>query len=84
LDAQRETAEAFIQSQRREGWIAFPEFYDDWGVGDRASGSAEERIALREIGGEFHLGAASHPIASGTSCALGSAQPGVENLLKPY
>ena len=23
LDAQREAAEAFIQSQRREGWIAF-------------------------------------------------------------
>src|SRR5580698_4146063 len=25
LDAQREAAEAFIQSQRREGWIALPE-----------------------------------------------------------
>ncbi len=24
LDAQREAAEAFIQSQRREGWIACP------------------------------------------------------------
>jgi site-specific DNA recombinase len=31
LDAQREAAEAFIQSQRREGWIALPEFYDDGG-----------------------------------------------------
>jgi len=29
LDAQREAAEAFIQSQRREGWIALPELYDD-------------------------------------------------------
>jgi hypothetical protein len=28
LDAQREAAEAFIQSQRREGWIALPEPYD--------------------------------------------------------
>ena len=26
LDAQREAGEAFIQSQRREGWIAFPMF----------------------------------------------------------
>jgi hypothetical protein len=25
LDAQREAAEAFIQSQRREGWIALPQ-----------------------------------------------------------
>ena len=31
LDAQREAAEAFIQSQRREGWIALPEFYNDGG-----------------------------------------------------
>ena len=31
LDAQREAAEAFIQSQRREGWIALPECYDDGG-----------------------------------------------------
>ena len=31
LDAQREAAEAFIRSQRREGWIALPELYDDGG-----------------------------------------------------
>src|SRR5271170_2243496 len=30
-DAQREAAEAFILSQRREGWIALPETYDDGG-----------------------------------------------------
>src|ERR1035437_5408357 len=29
LDAQREAGEAFIQSQRREGWITLPECYDD-------------------------------------------------------
>jgi hypothetical protein len=28
LDAQREAAESFIQSQRREGWIALSEPYD--------------------------------------------------------
>ena len=31
LDAQREAAEASIKSQRREGWIALPEQYDDGG-----------------------------------------------------
>ena len=31
LDAQREAAEAFIQSQRREGWIVLRELYDDGG-----------------------------------------------------
>ena len=31
LDAQREAAEAFIQSQRREGWIVLTERYDDGG-----------------------------------------------------
>ena len=34
LDAQREAAEAFIQSQRREGWIALPQLYDDGGFTD--------------------------------------------------
>jgi hypothetical protein len=37
LDAQREAAEAFIQSQRREGWIALPESYDDGGFTGMAS-----------------------------------------------
>jgi site-specific DNA recombinase len=31
LDAQRESAEAFIVSQRHEGWLALPEKYDDGG-----------------------------------------------------
>ncbi len=31
LDAQREAAEAFILSQRREGWSALPQLYDDGG-----------------------------------------------------
>jgi site-specific DNA recombinase len=37
LDAQREAAEAFIQSQRREGWIALPELYDDGGFSGGSS-----------------------------------------------
>jgi len=35
LDAQREPPEAFIQSPRREGWIASPEFYNDGGLRER-------------------------------------------------
>ncbi|RLC67213.1 MAG: recombinase family protein [Chloroflexi bacterium] len=31
LDAQRESAEAFIASQRNEGWVCLPERYDDGG-----------------------------------------------------
>jgi site-specific DNA recombinase len=45
LDAQREAAEAFIQSQRREGWIALPERYDDGGF----TGANMERPAIRRL-----------------------------------
>ena len=31
LDAQREAAEAFIASQKHEGWVCLPERYDDGG-----------------------------------------------------
>src|SRR5436305_142030 len=31
LAAQREASEAFILSQRREGWLALPDRYDDGG-----------------------------------------------------
>jgi site-specific DNA recombinase len=45
LDAQREAAEAFIRSQRREGWIALPEFYDDGGF----TGANMDRPALSRL-----------------------------------
>ena len=31
LDAQRESAEAYIKSQEAEGWICLPDHYDDEG-----------------------------------------------------
>ena len=31
LDAQREACEAFIASQKHEGWVALPSHYDDGG-----------------------------------------------------
>ena len=45
LDAQREAAEAFIQSQRREGWIAMPGSYDDGGY----TGGNMDRPALTRL-----------------------------------
>ena len=45
LDAQRESAEAFIAAQRHEGWQCLPDRYDDGGY----SGGTIERPALRRL-----------------------------------
>src|SRR6266849_4313239 len=45
LDAQREAGEAFILSQRHEGWRMLPARYDDGGY----SGGAMERPALKRL-----------------------------------
>jgi DNA invertase Pin-like site-specific DNA recombinase len=45
LDAQRESAEAYIWSQRGAGWIVLPEHYDDGGY----TGANLERPALRRL-----------------------------------
>jgi site-specific DNA recombinase len=45
LDAQREACEAFIVSQRQEGWRALPTRYDDGGY----SGGNMERPALKRL-----------------------------------
>lgn len=45
LHAQREACEAFIQSQRHEGWLALPTAYDDGGY----SGGTLERPALQRL-----------------------------------
>src|SRR5258707_3145669 len=45
LHAQRESCEAYIKSQKHEGWVALPVLYDDGGY----SGGSIERPALKEL-----------------------------------
>ena len=52
LDAQREASEAYIQSQRREGWIALPEIYADGGF----TGANMDRPALHKLLKEVEAG----------------------------
>jgi len=52
LDAQREACEAYITSQRSEGWVLVPDRYDDGGV----SGGTLERLALRRLLADIERG----------------------------
>ena len=45
LQAQREACEAFINSQRHEGWVSLPKAYDDGGF----SGATADRPALQRL-----------------------------------
>ena len=52
LDAQREACMAFIASQKPEGWVLLPEYYDDGGI----SGATLERPALKRLMAEIERG----------------------------
>ena len=52
LDAQREAAEAYIASQRHEGWVALPDRYDDGGF----TGGNMERPALQRLLADIEAG----------------------------
>ena len=45
LDAQREACEAYITSQRSEGWVILPESYEDGGI----SGGTMKRPGLQKL-----------------------------------
>jgi site-specific DNA recombinase len=51
LHAQRESAEAYIVSQRLAGWVALEQHYDDGGF----SGASLERPALKRLLEEIEL-----------------------------
>jgi site-specific DNA recombinase len=52
LAAQRDACEAYIASQRAEGWVLVPDRYDDGGV----SGATLERPALKRLLGDIERG----------------------------
>jgi site-specific DNA recombinase len=52
LEAQRESCEAYVASQRAEGWILVPDRYDDGGF----SGGTLERPALKRLRADIEAG----------------------------
>jgi site-specific DNA recombinase len=52
LDAQRESAQAYIRSQQHEGWTCLPERYDDGGY----TGGNLDRPALRRLVADIEAG----------------------------
>src|SRR6266849_6091846 len=53
LDAQREACEAYVKSQRHEGWQCLSAMYDDGGI----SGATMERPALKRLLADIEAGA---------------------------
>ena len=52
LHAQREAGEAYVQSQKDQGWITLPRHYDDGGF----SGADLERPALQSLLADIEAG----------------------------
>jgi site-specific DNA recombinase len=52
LDAQREACEAYVASQRAEGWVLLHDRYDDGGI----SGGTLERPALKRLLADIQQG----------------------------
>jgi site-specific DNA recombinase len=52
IEAQREAVEAYVTSQRGEGWVALPDHYDDHGF----SGGTTERPAFQRLMADIEAG----------------------------
>ena len=52
LDAQRESGEAYIASQKAEGWVCLPDKYDDGGY----TGGNMERPAVQQLMADIDSG----------------------------
>ena len=55
LDAQRDAGEAYINSQRQEGWVTLPQKYDDGGY----TGANMDRPALKRLLADVESGVAN-------------------------
>jgi len=65
LDAQRESAEAFVRSQQHEGWTVRPERYDDGGF----TGGNMERPALQRLLADIAAGKIDAAVVYKVECA---------------
>src|ERR1700692_3231445 len=60
LQAQREACEAFIDSQRHEGWVCLRAAYDDGGF----SGATMDRPALQQLVADVKAGRGATTVVS--------------------
>jgi site-specific DNA recombinase len=65
LDAQRESAEAFVRSQQHEGWTVRPDRYDDGGF----TGGNMERPALQRLLADIAAGRVDAVVVYKVECA---------------
>ena len=65
LDAQRESAEAFIKSQAHDGWTCLPDRYDDGGF----TGGNLERPGLQRLLADLEAGKIDCVIVYKVECA---------------
>ena len=65
LDAQRESAEAYIKSQKQAGWVCLPERYDDGGF----TGGNLDRPALKRLMADIEQGKIDAVVVYKVECA---------------
>jgi site-specific DNA recombinase len=65
LDAQRESAEAYVKSQAQEGWTCLPDRYDDGGF----TGGNMDRPALRRLLADIVAGKVDAAVVYKVECA---------------